>query len=348
MKRFLSWTLSAAVLLAAASVTRADEEFKPVAAVVVTGLENVGNKIGALCQLANAPVPRWFEAHKTDGLSSGADLNAPSGVFVVGDKEGQATPCAFFPISNVEGYVAYIKKARIPSPSSSTKESTRAGQRRASISSSSRKANGFIGQVAARCWPCAGRSVEVARRSSQSLRRGGEAVSQEHHQGLLPKIARSRTAANQGETGRDAGGSAGRNGEILRDEQTGTRGAELLLPALVAKINEAESAIAGVSADPGAGRVRLDVEIVASNGTPLADRFALVKPGPTSFAGFLLPEAALGANWTRSLGDDEVLQAKGLLADCARQTGARIGGRGPRRRPGDARQALGRRPDQRR
>ena len=41
--------------------------------------------------------------------------------------------------------------------------------------------------------------------------------------------------------------------------------------------------------EPGA----VDIEITASNGTPLAEKFALVRPGRTNFAGFLMPEAAL-------------------------------------------------------
>ena len=111
MKRFVSWTLSAAVLLAAASACRADEEFKPLVAVFASGLENVGNKVSTVCQSAASPFRDGSRGQSGRCILCGQNMTAPCGEFVVGDKEGQAAFCVFFPISNVEGYVAYTEKS---------------------------------------------------------------------------------------------------------------------------------------------------------------------------------------------------------------------------------------------
>jgi hypothetical protein len=59
----------------------------------------------------------------------------------------------------------------------------------------------------------------------------------------------------------------------------------------------------------------LDAEITAKSGTKLAERFAQVKSGKTSFATLLLPNAAFSANSIGTLTDVQVGQVTGVLAD---------------------------------
>ena len=71
-------------------------------------------------------------------------------------------------------------------------------------------------------------------------------------------------------------------------------------------VNDLEDVMLGWNVDPSASTTHLDFELTAQSGTKLADQFAQMKPAKTDFAGFLMPEAALSANWAGTLSDADV------------------------------------------
>lgn len=82
---------------------------------------------------------------------------------------------------------------------------------------------------------------------------------------------------------------------------------------LAAAVNELEDVMLGWNVDPSADTTYIDFEATAQSGTKLADQFATMKPGKSKFAGFLMPKAALSANWVGTMSDADVARAKNNL-----------------------------------
>ncbi len=79
-------------------------------------------------------------------------------------------------------------------------------------------------------------------------------------------------------------------------------------------LNDLEDVMLGWNVDPSASTTHLDFEMTAQSGTKTAEQFTQMKPGRTDFAGFLMPDAALAANWAGTLSQSDVAQAKENLA----------------------------------
>ena len=88
---------------------------------------------------------------------------------------------------------------------------------------------------------------------------------------------------------------------------------------MVTMVEELDELLLGFAIDRDNGSVYVDVDVTAIEGTKLAEQFATVKPGPTDFAGFDLPGAAITGNWVGTLSDVEVAQAKSSIGT-VRQT----------------------------
>ncbi len=78
-------------------------------------------------------------------------------------------------------------------------------------------------------------------------------------------------------------------------------------------LNELEDVTLGWNVDVSTNRTYLDFDLTAQTGTKLAAQLATMKPGKTNFAGALLPEAAVTANWASTLSDADVAEAKTSL-----------------------------------
>ncbi len=90
--------------------------------------------------------------------------------------------------------------------------------------------------------------------------------------------------------------------------------AEQSFQQLAAMVNELEDVMLGWNVDPSTSTTYIDLELTAQNGTKLVDQFAMMKPGKSKFAGFLMPQAALTANWIGTMTDADVTRAKSNLA----------------------------------
>ncbi|MCD4727067.1 MAG: hypothetical protein K8R46_05370 [Pirellulales bacterium] len=83
---------------------------------------------------------------------------------------------------------------------------------------------------------------------------------------------------------------------------------------LATMVNELDDVMLGWNVDPSTSTTYVDLELTAQNGTKLVDQFAMMKPGKSKFAGFLMPQAALTANWIGTMTDADVTRAKSNLA----------------------------------
>ncbi len=87
-----------------------------------------------------------------------------------------------------------------------------------------------------------------------------------------------------------------------------------VVQGITAMVNELDTVLLGVSVDLEAKAAHLDYEMTALPGTRLAQRLAAMQPGNTEFAGLLAPDAAVTANWTRTLTDADVTETNNVLA----------------------------------
>ncbi|OHB73682.1 MAG: hypothetical protein A2V70_07815 [Planctomycetes bacterium RBG_13_63_9] len=78
--------------------------------------------------------------------------------------------------------------------------------------------------------------------------------------------------------------------------------------------NDLDEVLLGWTLDGSTGSSHLDFEITAVAGSKTAAQFAEMKEGTTNFAGFDLPGAAISGNWTGTLSDSDVAQAKDSIS----------------------------------
>jgi len=97
---------------------------------------------------------------------------------------------------------------------------------------------------------------------------------------------------------------------------------------LATMINELEDVMLGWNVDPSTSTTYVDLELTAQSGTKLVDQFATMKPGKSKFAGFLMPKAALTANWIGTMTDADVTRAKSNLASLHKSLIANLGDQG--------------------
>ena len=307
MKRLLSWVLLATLSLAAASICRAEGEFKPLVGVVLSSVNNMTNKVGTLAQ-GNPAVTGGINAMKMAASAMGIDTAAPCGAFVTTDKDGQAVSCTFLPISKVEAYVAVLKKAPIVE-SLDLDEGVYAGKNKDG-------SEFFVQQKGKWVYRADNREV-LSNVPADPVKLFGNLPTKFD---VAEKIFPANVTVDvchkwldrlqQQLKARQEGMPEGADAQMAMLFMA----AKLALPAWVATVNQAEDAFLGLLIDQSSNRVRLDVEIKAANGTALADRFALWQQGKTKFGGFVMPEAAVSANWQRGMADDEVAGIKNAMA----------------------------------
>ena len=106
----------------------------------------------------------------------------------------------------------------------------------------------------------------------------------------------------------------------LQNNPRGGADAELLekvqrnqLESLVKMADELDEIMIGFAIDGPGKRTYLDVNVTAKEGTSLAKQYALLADSKSSFAGFLLPNAAANFNVTQTMLKEDVDQAVGLF-----------------------------------
>ncbi len=85
------------------------------------------------------------------------------------------------------------------------------------------------------------------------------------------------------------------------------------LEALVKMVDELDEIMFGIAIDGPGKRTYLDLNITAREGTNLAKQYALLADAKSSFAGFLLPNAAATLNLTSTMAKEDIDQAVSML-----------------------------------
>ena len=85
------------------------------------------------------------------------------------------------------------------------------------------------------------------------------------------------------------------------------------MEALVKMVDELDEIMFGFAIDSAGKRTYLDVNITAREGTNLAKQYALLADAKSSFAGFLLPNAAATLNLSSTMAKEDIDQAVTLL-----------------------------------
>ncbi len=91
-------------------------------------------------------------------------------------------------------------------------------------------------------------------------------------------------------------------------------------------IDELDELLVGLKIDQTSNSAQLDYRLTAVAGSATAKKFAQVKAATTAMAGFLLPDAALTANWAVTLDDASVAAARKSLAAFGAATGKELDG----------------------
>jgi hypothetical protein len=110
-------------------------------------------------------------------------------------------------------------------------------------------------------------------------------------------------------------GKQRRPGESDEEYAIRTKLADNSLKQMDTLINEIDEVLVGFAVDQSSGTCYLDWQMTAVEGTKTARQFAEATPPKTDFAGFDVPGAAITANWTGELTDDDVTQAKAYLSN---------------------------------
>lgn len=85
------------------------------------------------------------------------------------------------------------------------------------------------------------------------------------------------------------------------------------LESLVKMVDELDEITMGFAIDGPGKRTYLDVNVTAREGTSLAKQYAMLADAKSSFAGFLLPNAAATLNLTQTMLKEDVDQVVGML-----------------------------------
>lgn len=86
------------------------------------------------------------------------------------------------------------------------------------------------------------------------------------------------------------------------------------LKQITAAFNDMDELLLGLNFDASRGSLYVDLKVTAQPGTASAGQMANLKNITTDFAGFLVPEAAVTANWADLFSDADLAQAKSALA----------------------------------
>lgn len=109
-------------------------------------------------------------------------------------------------------------------------------------------------------------------------------------------------------------GMARTPGETDEQYEFRTTAAKQSLEQLTTLFKETDEVMLGLKVDQSRNACYLDFELIALEGTKLAEQMSLMKPGKSKFGGFYLTEAAMTAGSIGAMADSDVAQAKSGLA----------------------------------
>ena len=318
MKKLLLSMLAVGMLLGTANFCPAQGDLKPLATVSFSGYDKLLANVGAIGQLAGNPdLAAMLEMPlkmMTQGKGlAGLDGKRPWGLAVLSEGRPPFVVFGFLPVTDLKDLIEAAKASPVG-------EAIRQNGDVYEIQTG----NGpsiYIKQKGT--WAVAtNRSEDLAKAPADPLTLLGD-LPQKYDLAvrLLAKNA-PKDFRDQALSGLRAVVEAGMPqlpGESDEDYALRVNAAQQGVESLTKLADDLDSLLVGWVLDPATKTTHLDFEMTAQTGTKLADRLAQIKPGNTKFAGLLIPNAAITANWTRTLADADVAEAENSLAT-ARKT----------------------------
>jgi hypothetical protein len=313
--RKLVWSmLAVTVLLGAVGLCAAQDESKPLVTVSFAGYDKLLADMAMIGQLGGNPnVGKQLETIMAAALphSDGAktplalDTKQPWGAVLF---SGGSDPASygFIPVTDIKPLIALAKMKvgqdikeekgvyQIPA-GAKTLYAVHKGKW-AFVADSAE----HLTKVAAEPAPLLG---DLPTKYDLAVRASIKNLPKEYREQLLAQLRAGAEAGMQQMPGEDEEAYAMRLGVAKQTIQT-----------LTTLVNDLDNVLLGWNVDSQTKTTYLDLELMAQAGTKLADRFAEIKPGPTNFAGLLLPGAAINANSIGTLSDTQLAQARNTLA----------------------------------
>ena len=312
MRKMLLSILTVAVLLGFANISVAQSEMKPVATVSFSGYDELLTNIGVFGRLGGNPdMGKGLEfilQMITQGRGlSGLDKTRPWGAVYLADDQGKSAFYAFVPVTDLSQLIETGQAIQI--------------LRNVNQDNGVYEIQGGAMTLYARQkdnWAIIGQTKEtldqapadpskllgdMPKNYTLAVRVSVRNAPKEYREQLLTQLR------------------AGLEAGMMRmpdenEEQYKLRidTAEQGFQQLATMVNELEDVMLGWNVDPSTNTTYVDLELTARSGTKLVDQFAMMKPGKSKFAGFLIPQAALTANWIGTMTDADVTRAKSNLA----------------------------------
>ncbi len=298
MKKTLLSTLIVALLLglAGAAAVRADapKATKPLAVVCISGYDEIKNDLNMIGELGGQTnVVAKFEAvlnlfTNNQGLA-GLDKTRPMGVVVILDGE---KPCgyAFVPVSDLEKLIGVVK------PFAKKMKTHDDGV----YEFPTKKKSLFVQQQGAWAVVCDNREAlasapkapgkllaRMTKHYDLAVRVNVCNVPAEYRQKAIDRIKRgAEKHAKQ------------RDGEDDQEYAVRKMVAGRIIKCLTSAVNEVERVTLGWSIDGEAKKALVEISVTALPGSSIAEALAKTPKPRTSFAGFILPGAAVTGNFT--------------------------------------------------
>ncbi len=316
MKKFACFSLVIALMLCVSSAIlprlAAAEDIKPVVTVSFAGYEEVRANLEAIGKLGGNP--KWAEglegmlAMMTQGQGLATlDKKAPWGAFVQLSEDGEPKVLGFVPVADLKKFMEIVKNSPVgggisesdgvfefANPSGEPIYLAQRGKV-AAIVKDKADLEGFPADPEKLLGDLPQKYLIAVRASVKNV----PETLRDKALGFLTMMSQATTQREEDET----------------DEQFALREktAKQSMEQMAMFFKETEQILLGLNIDRKTNKISLDLEIVAQEGSKLAEELAKAKPGKTDLAGFDLPNAAVVANSIGVMTDRDVADAKDTL-----------------------------------
>ena len=310
MKKMLISLLAVSLLLGFALMPAAQAEMKPVVTVSFSGYDKLMTNIGVIGQLGGNPNAAAGLQMMLQMMTQGKGLNGldkaqPWGGVYLADDEGNSAYYVFVPVTDLKQLIetAQTMKTAEIKPDGDAYE-IQAGPQTLYAKQKGKWA--VMGQTKESLDKAPADPLtligELPKNYDLAVRLSVKNAPKQYREQFLAVMRMSAEA-----------GMSQMPGETDQQFEIRSGMAQQTLQQMTTLANELDNVMLGLKIDPSTSRIHLDMELTAQQGTKLVDQFATMKPGKSKFAGFLMPNAALSANWIGTMSDADVARAKSNL-----------------------------------
>ena len=316
MKKALLPLLAVVVLIGAVKFRPTQVEIKPLATVSLANYDKLMANIGLIGRLSGNPGAKtgleFMLQMITQGKGlAGLDKTLPWGAVILAEDPRQLTFCGFIPVANLEQLVEVAKSA--PQLADAIKFNNGVYEIHVKDQTIYAQQKGkwtFIGtdrkQLAAMPADPLKLLGEMPKNYDLAIRGSMKNAPWQYREELLTVLR------GMFEIGHAELPDQSEEQYELR-ARAAKRSAKLSFERLSDFVNGLEDVTLGWNVNPSTRTTHLDFELTSQSGSKLADQLRW-KPRQSDFADFIMPQAALSANWVYMLSDADVAQANSRLA----------------------------------